>query len=113
MVRTYVGIPKWDAMVKLEPDFIGLLFRRAQYDKGDFSGIQIKLRDLLAHSDDATQRFVRPYASYWAVDGLDKLVPDIYWLHERLKAVNADPVAIEKIRDHFESLIAAGPLSQA
>ena len=100
----------WDSMVELEPDFVGLLYRRAQYDQNNYGLVQAKLHDLLVNSDEAARRFAMPYAGMWAVDGLEKLVPDIYWLHERLKTVHADPIAIEKIRDHFEAQIAAGPL---
>jgi hypothetical protein len=60
-------------------------------------------------SDDAARFFVRPYGGSWSADGLEKLVPDMYWLHERLKAVRANEMAIENIRDQFENLIARGP----
>jgi hypothetical protein len=98
----------WDTLARGEAEFSGLLYRRAQFDNNNYEAVHGRLRDLLMTSDEAARQFVRPYAGSWSVAGLNKLVPDMYWLHERLKTVRADEIAIEKIRDQFENLIMQG-----
>jgi hypothetical protein len=99
----------WEDLAIREAQFSGLLYRRAQYDNNNYSAVQSRLRELLMTSDDAARYFARPYGGGWSASGLEKLVPDMYWFHERLKTVKASEAAIENIRDQFESLITQGP----
>jgi hypothetical protein len=103
----------WEQLANHEAQFSGLLFRRAQYDNNNYDALRPRLRELLMTSDDAARCFARPYGGSWSADGLEKLVPDMYWLHERLKTVRANETAIEKIRDQFENLIEEGPVGPA
>jgi hypothetical protein len=99
----------WDELASVEPEFNGLLFRRAQYDDNNYTEVQPRLRDLLSKSDSSVRHFANRYVGHWAVDGLDKLVPDMYWLYERMKTARADPIAKEKIQERFGSSITTGP----
>lgn len=103
----------WEELAIREAQFAGLLYRRAQYDNNNYEALQPRLRDLLMTSDDAARYFARPYGGSWSAAGLEKLVPDMYWLHERLKTVKANEAAIANIRDQFENVISQGLIEHA